>query len=217
MQNYQEQTNPSLTYLTCFDRILQDMIQDMTRPHPGGSISGLFICQMIPHHEAAIRMSENLLQYTAPSGGGKPGCSCPPATAYEKELVMPLNKIAGNIIEEQTKSIEKMKEAFYCCCRQENNHRKVRCYMNAFRSISRTMFIEMKRAPRTGRIPCDFIREMIPHHEGAIKMSENALRFSICQQLIPILDAIIISQKEGVRQMEQLLEIAASPFDRDYI
>ena len=75
----------------------------------------------------------------------------------------------------------------------------------------------MKRAPRTERIPCDFIREMIPHHEGAIRMSENALRFSLCPELIPILDAIIISQKEGVRQMRKLLEEASSPFDRDYL
>lgn len=217
MQNYQEQSNPSLTYLTCFDQILQDIIQGMTTPRPRGSISGLFIRQMIPHHEAAIRMSENLLQYTAISGGGKPGCNCGPTTAYDKEIIIPLNKIARNIIEEQTKSIQNMKEAFFCCSEQENNNQEMRCYMNAFRSITRTMFIEMKRAPRTEQIPCDFIREMIPHHEGAIRMSENALRFSICQQLIPILDAIIISQKEGVRQMKNLLETAASPFDRDYI
>ena len=89
--------------------------------------------------------------------------------------------------------------------------------MSAFRFTARNMFAEMKRAPRTERIPCDFIREMIPHHEGAIRMSENALRFSLCPELIPILDAIIISQKEGVRQMRKLLEEASSPFDRDYL
>ena len=93
----------------------------------------------------------------------------------------------------------------------------MRRYMLSFRSITRTMFLEMKRAPRTERIPCDFIREMIPHHEGAIKMSESALCFSVCPQLIPILDAIIISQKEGIRQMKKLLDMASSPFDRDHI
>lgn len=38
-----------------------------------------------------------------------------------------------------------------------------------------------------------------------------------CPQLIPILDAIIISQKEGIRQMKKLLDMASSPFDRDHI
>lgn len=216
MQNYQEQNNPSLTYLTCFDKILQDMIRGMTRPRPRGSISGLFIRQMIPHHEAAIRMSENLLKYTD-IPVQKPGCNCNALTPYEKEVVIPLNKIARNIIEEQTKSIDNMKEAFFCCSEHENNRQDMRRYMNTFYAITRTMFTEMRRAPRTERIPCDFMREMIPHHEGAIKMSENALRFPICPQLIPILDAIIISQKEGVRQMKKLLEIASSPFDNDYI
>lgn len=47
---------------------------------------------------------------------------------------------------------------------------------------------------------------MIPHHMGAIRMSENALRFPICPELIPILTAIISSQKRGVQEMEKLLQ-----------
>ncbi len=213
MHNHQDRNNPSLTYLTRFDRILQDMIHGMTKPAPRGSISGIFIRQMIPHHEAAIQMSENLLQYTAPSGQNTCCCQNP----YEKDLIIPLNRIAKNIIEEQTKGIEHMKNAFFCCAEHENHNQEMRRYMSAFRFTARNMFAEMKRAPRTERIPCDFIREMIPHHEGAIRMSENALRFSLCPELIPILDAIIISQKEGVRQMRKLLEEASSPFDRDYL
>ena len=38
---------------------------------------------------------------------------------------------------------------------------------------------------------------MIPHHQGAIRMSENALRYLLCPGLIPLLDAIIVSQKKG--------------------
>ena len=213
MQNIQEQNKPSLTYLTCFDQILQDMIRGMTNSRPHGSISGLFIRQMIPHHEAAKRMSENLLQYTAPSSKGHECCR----NTYEKDIIIPLNKIAKNIIEEQTKSIENMKNAFFCCSEHENNNQQMRRYLFSFRSITQTMFTEMKNAPRTERIPCDFLREMIPHHEGAVKMSENALCFPLCPQLIPILDAIIISQKEGIRQMQKLLKAACSPLDRDCI
>ena len=49
------------------------------------------------------------------------------------------------------------------------------------------------------------MREMIPHHRGAIQMSENALSFPICPELIPILEAIIRSQTQGVQDMERLL------------
>ena len=49
------------------------------------------------------------------------------------------------------------------------------------------------------------MREMIPHHKGAIRMSENALRFDICPELKPILCEIITSQQKGVSEMTQLL------------
>lgn len=40
------------------------MIQGMTDDELDESISHNFIVQMIPHHKAAIEMSQNLLQYT---------------------------------------------------------------------------------------------------------------------------------------------------------
>ena len=90
-----------------------------------------------------------------------------------------------------------MKNAFFCCCEHENSNQDMRRYMMVFRPVVQTMFSEMRRAPRTERIPYDFIREMIPHHQGAVSMSENALRFPVCPQLIPILDAIIIPRKKA--------------------
>lgn len=205
MQNNQELTSSSKQYLNRFDQILQDMIQEMTTPRPAGSISGLFIRQMIPHHEAAIRMSENLLRFTLPQTQMPSPCEQGCKNISEDNIGMPLDKIAENIIEEQTKSIENMKHSFYCCSQYENSRREMQIYQNTFHSITNTMFHQMRNAPRTNEIPYNFIREMIPHHEGAIRMSENTLRFSICPELVPILNAIITSQKKGILQMQQLL------------
>lgn len=36
-------------------------------------------------------------------------------------------------------------------------------------------------------------------------MSENLLRYDICPELKPIVDAIITSQRRGIQEMEQLL------------
>ena len=74
-------------YLSAFYRILEEMICGMTNVSLTDSISHNFIVQMIPHHRAAIQMSQNILRYTA-----------------DKEL----QDIASNIITEQTKSIEDM-------------------------------------------------------------------------------------------------------------
>ena len=170
-------------YLCSFYEILDDMIEGMTSAELDDSLSHNFIVQMIPHHEAAIRMSENLLQYTT---------------------FVPLQNIAQNIIKEQTESIENMQEAMYNRNMLTNSEEDICLYQRQFHKITQVMFSEMHNAPSTNNINADFIKEMIPHHMGAIRMSENALRFPICPELIPILTAIISSQKRGVQEMEKL-------------
>lgn len=48
-------------YLCCFYEILDNMIEEMTNAKLTNSISHNFIVQMIPHHQAAIKMSQNIL------------------------------------------------------------------------------------------------------------------------------------------------------------
>ena len=77
-------------------------------------------------------------------------------------------------------------------------------YQENTEKIMREMFSAMKNACVSNRVSCDFMWEMIPHHEGAVRMAENALCFPLCKELIPILQAIITSQKRGTRQMQNL-------------
>lgn len=171
-------------YLCRFREILEDMIKGMTCAPLTDSLSHNFIVQMIPHHEAAIQMSQNLLQYNP--------CA-------------PLQEIAQNIITEQTKSIADMRDALPVCETMTNTCQGIRRYRRRFQQITQTMFREMGNAPADCNLNADFMREMIPHHMGAIRMSKNALCFPICPELYPILQAIITSQKKGVREMQQLL------------
>ncbi len=171
-------------YLTVFYKILNQMIHGMEQACLTDSISHNFIVQMIPHHRAAIRMSENLLQY---------------------EICAPLQKIASNIIKEQTQSIHDMQYILKRCQRCPNSCHDLQLYQHRFRIITRTMFQNMDTAPASNNIADTFMREMIPHHEGAVQMSKNALRYCICPELVPILNAIITSQTKGIREMQQLL------------
>lgn len=157
----------------------------MTTAQLSGSISHNFIVQMIPHHRAAIEMSQNILGYTEN-----------PALA----------RIAQNIITEQTASIDSMRSIECCCSAFCNSETDLFLYQRRVDQIMNTMFSEMNAAPYTNQISADFIREMIPHHEGAIKMSKNALQYPICQELVPILEAIITSQEKGIREMRRLLQ-----------
>lgn len=171
-------------YLETYHCILDEMICGMTEAELNDSISYNFIVQMIPHHQAAIEMSENILKYTTN---------------------ISLQDIALQIIEEQTKSIENMR-AIQCNCETICNSQRDLClYQRRTDQILKKMFSRMGNASATNQIDADFIREMIPHHEGAIAMSQNALQYDICSGLVPILGAIITSQKRGVMRMQQLL------------
>lgn len=176
-------SNNTKDYLREFRNILDDMIEGMTDAELTGSISHNFIVQMIPHHDAAIRMSENLLRYT---------------TNIE------LQNIALNIVREQTESIENMQRILRRCSRDGDSRRCSYRYNRRTDEIMRTMFSRMRNARSTNNIDCNFIREMIPHHMGAVCMCENALKYDTCSGLKPILRSIISSQKKEIAQMRRL-------------
>lgn len=171
-------------YLNIYRGILESMIQGMTCAELSDSISGNFIVQMIPHHRAAIEMSRNLLKYTT---------------------FIPLQNIALGIISEQTRSIENMRQVLGVCRCRKNSGQEICRYQERTQQILHTMFSQMKCACASNQINADFMREMIPHHRGAVEMSENALQSDICPELVPILNAIIVSQKQGICQMQRLL------------
>lgn len=172
-------------YLTRFYCILDEMIQGMTEVELTDSISHNFIVQMIPHHRAAIEMSKNILNYTS---------------------FQPLKQIASQIITEQTKSIENMKNILCDCEKETNSEQDLFLYQRRIDQIMQVMFSSMGTSSYTNNLNVSFMKEMIPHHEGAVKMSENALMFCICPDLIPILQSIITSQKRGIMQMNHLLK-----------
>lgn len=171
-------------YLTRFYEILEEMIKKMEEAELTDSLSHNFIVQMIPHHMAAVEMSKNLLKYN-------PCC--------------PLRAIAEDIIAMQEQGIREMTAALEPCCKLINSNQDLCLYQHRFKQITRNMFTEMNNACSDNNISANFMREMIPHHQGAIYMSENALRFCVCPRLQPILENIIVSQRRGVREMSRLL------------
>lgn len=177
-------SNVTKDYLNVFHNILDKMIKDMTEAKLTYSISHNFIVQMIPHHRAAIEMSENILKYTTN---------------------LTLQNIAANIIKEQTKSIANMEKILNSCSELINSDNDVYLYQRRVDNILKTMFSGMENAYTTNEINCDFMREMIPHHKGAVEMSKNVLQYDICPDLKPILYAIISSQEKGIAEMQRLL------------
>lgn len=170
-------------YLDVYRCILEKMICKMTSAELTDSISYNFIVQMIPHHKAAIEMSENVLRYIENTD---------------------LKRIAEGIIVEQTRSIENMCDIVEGCRRVTNCKQDLCRYQCEMREIMQVMFCRMRQAKETDSIACNFMWEMIPHHEGAVEMSKTTLSNCICPCLSPILKNIIMSQERGIRQMKEL-------------
>ncbi|MCI8506706.1 MAG: DUF305 domain-containing protein [Lachnospiraceae bacterium] len=171
-------------YLNTFYCILDQMVREMTTAKLTESLSNNFIVQMIPHHQAAIQMSETLLKYSD-------WC--------------PLKTIAEQIIEEQTKGIADMEALLGSCSCLINCDKDICLYDRRTCQIMEIMFTDMEFSRQTDSIDANFMLEMIPHHLGAVSMSENALHYEVCDELVPILESIVTSQRRSVRQMQGLL------------
>ena len=78
-------------------------------------------------------------------------------------------------------------------------------YLNTFHCILDEMIREMTSSELGCSISGIFIKQMIPHHMGAIEMSNTTLQYDICPQLKPILDTIVSTQQKNICQMRQLL------------
>lgn len=169
-------------YLTRYDYILSEMTIQMF-PILTNNITIDFINCMIPHHQAAVYMCQNLLNNTN----------------YH-----PLQQIANNIIKTQTNGIKQMKQIKRTAPYFYNHPKDINSYIKAYTKITKTMIYKMQNSQRSNNINLDFISEMIPHHEGAIYMCHNLLKYNIDPRLKEIAKNIIKEQSIGIKQLKKI-------------
>ena len=58
----------------------------------------------------------------------------------------------------------------------------------------------------SGNIDVDFLKGMIPHHQGAIEMSEELIKKSKDKELKAFAQKIIEAQKAEIKQMQEWLK-----------
>ena len=61
---------------------------------------------------------------------------------------------------------------------------------------------------RSGNIDRDFVRMMIPHHQGAIDMARVLLKYGQDERLKRLAQSIIVEQGQEITYMRTLLELA---------
>lgn len=172
------------TYLCCYYQILDEMIQSMTTAGLTHSISHNFITQTIPHHRAAIQMSSNILRFANNSS---------------------IRRAAQRVIDEQTQVISRMEDALPACNQLTNAQLDLRLYQRRMDLIQREMYAAMSSTPESNALSAVFMRQMIPHCQGAVRMAEHALKYDVSTELVPILRDIVTQQRRGAVQMRSLL------------
>lgn len=177
-------SNPDMTiYLKEDKKLMDTMMEEMSDIPKSGDAAIDFLYGMIPHHESAVDMSKNYLQY-----GG------------ENE---DLKRIAEDIINVQVSEIDDMmllikqlEENIKIDEDKENN------YLSEYNKtsnhdMSHSTFKNVDEA---------FAKGMIIHHQMAIDMSKAILKYTDNETIINMAENIITVQEEEIEEMENIIK-----------
>jgi uncharacterized protein (DUF305 family) len=81
------------------------------------------------------------------------------------------------------------------------NSPSTQAYLDAMEKMHQSMMIEY-----TGDADVDFVRGMIPHHQGAIAMAEVELKYGKDPEIRKLAEGIISAQKGEIEMMQNWLK-----------
>lgn len=143
-------------------------------------VDGAFVSEMVPHHESAIEMAE---------------------IALEKGEHPEIIDLADDIIASQSSEIETLDtihERLYGGPVGSEDHDDF--------GMSHSMMgmdMDLGKLESADEFDREFIDQMIPHHEGAVRMSRFQLSAGEDPETRDLAEAIIAAQSKEIKQMNQ--------------
>ncbi len=146
-----------------------------------------FMDAMIPHHKGAVKMAQEALQ---------------------KSKRPEIKKLAQSIIADQDKEIAQMnqwRKAWYASAASTPMawDSGTKSMMPMPQDQMKGMMMNMDLGAADDQFDLRFINAMIPHHESAIVMANNALQKSKRPEVQTLAKAIVSSQQAEIEQMKQ--------------
>jgi uncharacterized protein (DUF305 family) len=146
-----------------------------------------FIDGMTVHHQGAVNMAKEVLN---------------------KSKRPEMKKLANNMIAAQNREINQMKQW------RKNWYAKADSTPMAYHAQTghmmamtpeqmQSMMMSMDLGAADDKFDLRFLNAMIPHHEGALVMAEDALKKSKRPEIKKLSEEILTSQKQEIEQMKQ--------------
>ena len=146
-----------------------------------------FLDAMIPHHQGAVEMAKE---------------------AQQKSKRPEIKKLADNIIKSQNQEITQMKQwrqAWYP--KAGDKPMAYNSQMGHMMEMSsdqmKTMMMSQDLGAADAEFDLHFINAMIPHHEGAVTMAQDALSKSKRPEIKKLAQEIVKAQDIEIKQMQQ--------------
>lgn len=179
-------SNEKQGYNEEYTTIFNNMMKAMNAAPNTRNVNLDFVLEMIPHHEGGINMAKAIVKY-----GSNPE----------------VKKIAENIITSQESQIpimQQLKAKF----EKEKPSSKADSekYLEEYNKVKDKMFKEMQGVEITNNVDANFLQEMIYHHEGAIGMAKDILKYTKDPELRKLAENIVTTQSKGVEEMTALLK-----------
>ena len=69
-----------------------------------------------------------------------------------------------------------------------------------------SMMTEMDSVSLDASVAGDFLRQMIPHHQGAVEMAEYEIKYGKSPEMIRLARKIVTAQQQEIAEMETMLK-----------
>lgn len=164
-----------------FETAMSGMMKGMMA-HSTGKPDLDFVQGMIPHHQGAIDMAKVVLQY------GK-----------DPEI----RKLAEGVVKAQEGEIAVMNDWL-----SKTDKTTLTASPESAKANDQAMATMMKNmvVPYTGNADVDFVKGMIPHHQGAIDMAKVALQYAKDPALLKLAGDIVSAQESEITLLNDWLK-----------